>query len=79
VSKILLEVKGSSFPKNNDVLVYNKALDCWEVVSKDTFLKGVKEEFKKIREEIKNCEKKSQETQDQVKEIAKIVKESYLK
>lgn len=76
MAKILLEVKESALPKDNDIIVYNKSLDCWEVISKDLFLKSVKEEFKKLREEIKKCEEKSHETQELVKDIAKIVKES---
>lgn len=75
MAKILLEVKESAFPKDNDIIVYNKSLGLWEVVSQDVYFKNIKAELKKFEERVKCCEEKSHETQERVKEIAQIVKE----
>jgi len=74
--KIVLEVKGIENPKTDDILVYDKELGCWKILSKNEFFKDIRKEFKDLKEEFKKTQKKCQETQDDVKQIAKIVKEN---
>lgn len=74
--KIVLEVKGIENPKTDDILVYDKELGCWQISSKNDFLRDIRNEFKVLKEEFKKTQKKCQETQDDVKQIAKIVKEN---
>ena len=50
--KIVLEVKGSENPKNDDILVYDKELECWKICSKNEFLKDIRKEFKDLKEEF---------------------------
>lgn len=73
--KIVLEVKGSENPKTDDILVYDKGLGCWQICSKNDFLKELRAEFKDLKEEFKKTQNKCIETQNDVQKIAKIVKE----
>lgn len=73
--KLVLEIKGDKIPKNNDVLVYDAVNDCWKIISKNEFLKDIKDEFREMKEEFKKTKNKCIETQEVVKEIANIVKD----
>ena len=74
--KLVLEIKGDKIPKENDVLVFDEEKQCWKILSKNEFLQDIRKEFKGLKEEFKKTQKKCQETQDDVKQIAKIVKEN---
>lgn len=73
--KIVLEVKGSENPKNDDILVYDKELECWQICSKNEFLKDIRKEFNDLKEEFKKTQEKCIETQENVQTMAKIMKE----
>lgn len=86
MAKILLDIKDSGFPKNEDIIVYNEKLKCWEVVCKDQYLKSFRDEIKCMKEEntkislkvddfIKDMKEEFKEMKNEIKEIAKITKE----
>lgn len=86
MSKILLDIKDSNFPKDEDIIVYNGKLKCWEVICKDQYLKSFRDEIKKMKEEnqeiskkvdnfIEEIKNKFKEAKEEIKEIAKITKE----
>lgn len=72
---MVLEIKGDKIPKNNDVLVFDEVNDCWKIIPKNEFLKDILKEFKDVKQEFKKIQKKCVETQNDVKEMAKIMKE----
>lgn len=74
--KIVLEIRGNTPPKTNDMLVYDEANDCWKICPKKEVFKDVFDKIKELEKTCKNTQKKCQETQDDVKQIAKIVKEN---
>ena len=73
--KVVLEIKGKTPPKTNDILVYDGASDSWQICSKKEFLKEVYGSIKELQKTCENTQKKCQETQEDVKSIAKIMKE----
>ena len=73
--KLVLEIKGNKIPKENDVLVFDEENQCWQICSKNEFLKDIRKEFKDLKEEFKKTQEKCIETQENVQTMAKIMKE----
>lgn len=73
--KIVLEIRGDTPPKANDMLVYDGVNNCWQICPKKEFLKEVYEEIKAVQKTCKITQEKCQEVQQDVKVIAKIVKD----
>lgn len=73
--KIVLEVKGNTPPKANDILVYDKTSEGWKICPKKAFLKEVYDSIKEVQKTCEITQKKCQEAQEDVKSIAKIIKD----
>ena len=73
--KLVLEIKGDKIPKENDVLVFDEENQCWKILSKNDFLKDIRNEFQDLKEEFKKTQEKCIETQENVQTMAKIMKE----
>lgn len=73
--KIVLEIRGNTPPKTNDLLVYDEVNEVWKICSKNDFLKEVYDKIKVLEKTCKNTQEKCKEAQQDVKKIAKIIKE----
>lgn len=86
MAKILIDVKESGSPKNDDIIAYNGSTKQWEVINKTQYLKSFRTEIKEIKANnekvLKEFEEFTEEVNEQIKEMklqlkemAKIIKE----
>lgn len=73
--KVVLEIKGDAKPKHDDILVYDSVSEAFVFRSKYDFLKEIRNEVKGLRKDCEKTQSKCVETQNDVSNIAKIVKE----
>lgn len=86
MAKILIDVKESGSPKNDDIIAYNGSTKQWEVINKTQYLKSFRTEIKEMKANnekvLKEFEEFTKEVNEeikkmklQLKEMAKIIKE----
>ena len=75
MSKLVLEVGSTREPKQDDILVYNSVLKVWEYKSKADYLKSVHKDYLECQKEIKELKKICNQAMEDVKQMAKIMKE----
>lgn len=75
MSKLVLEVASTREPKQDDILVYNSVLNCWEYKSKADYLKSVHKDYLECQKEIKELKKICNQVLSDVQTMAKIMKE----
>lgn len=86
MAKILIDVKESGNPKNDDIIAYNGSTKQWEVINKTQYLKSFRTEIKEMKANnekvLKEFEEFTEEVNEeikemklQLKEMAKIIKE----
>ncbi len=75
MAKLVIEVKENKEPKQDDILVYNDTLECWEYKSKVDYLKGCHKDYLSLEKRLNQTNNRIDVLQEDIQRMAKIMKE----
>ena len=75
MAKLVLEVNLRETLSENDLIVFDEKKQIWQVIPKALFLAGVRKEIKELRAEVKSLKAQCNEAVENVKTMARIIKE----
>lgn len=75
MAKLVLEVNLRETLSENDLIVFDEKKQIWQVIPKALFLAGVRKEIKELKEEVKSLKAQCNEAVENVKTMARIIKE----